>query len=150
MAGGWFTFTVKLCVAAVPTLLLAVMVTMVSPPVAAAGVPEITPVVGSRPRPLGRVPVVTAKVGAGKPVAATVKLPAVPTVKVALAALVMVGDWPTVRVKVCVASVPTPLPATMASVKVPLCSGVPLRMPALVRVTPVGSSALEVLKLAAG
>ena len=41
MAGGWFTFTVKLCVAAVPTLLLAVMVTMVSPPVAAAGVPEI-------------------------------------------------------------------------------------------------------------
>ena len=65
MAGGWFTFTVKLCVAFVPTLLLAVMVTMVSPPVAAAGVPEITPVLISRPRPLGRVPAVTLNLGAG-------------------------------------------------------------------------------------
>jgi hypothetical protein len=59
---------------------------------AAAGVPEISPVVLFRLRPLGKVPLVTLKVGAGKAVAATVKLPALPTVKVALAALVMVGD----------------------------------------------------------
>ena len=148
IAGGWFTLTVKLWVP-VPAVLLAVMVTVVSPPVLAPGVPEITPEVGSSVRPLGRVPVVTAKVGAGKPLAATVKLPAVPTVKVALAALVMVGAWPTVSVKVCVASVPTPLLATMLRLNVPLCSGVPLSEPPLVSVTPVGS-VLEVLKLAAG
>ena len=150
MAGCSFTVTVKLCVAAVPTLLLAVMVTVLAPPVPATGVPVSTPVSISRPKPLGRVPAVTLNLGAGKPVAVTVKAgPAVPTVKVALAALVMVGDWPTVRVNDCVALVPTPLPATMASVKMPLCSGVPLSEPALVSVTPVGS-ALEVLKLAAG
>ena len=42
--------------------------------------------------PLGRAPVsVTA--GVGKPVAVTVKLPAAPTVKVVLVALVMAGAW---------------------------------------------------------
>ena len=39
-----FTLKVKLCVAAVPTLLLAVMVTVVAPPLVAKGVPEISPV----------------------------------------------------------------------------------------------------------
>ena len=103
-----------------------------------------------RVRPLGKVPTVTLKVGAGKPVAVTVKAgPAVPTVKVALATLVMAGAWPTVSVKVCVAFVPTPLLPTMLKLKMPLCSGVPLSEPALVSVTPVGS-ALVVLKLAAG
>ena len=148
MAGCSFTVTIKLCVAAVPTLLLAVMVTVVVPP-RPVGVPVSTPA-PVRLKPLGRVPVVTLKVGNGKPVPVTVKAgPAVPTVKVALAALVMVGAWPTVSVKVCVALVPTPLLATMLRLKVPLCSGVPLSEPALVSVTPVGS-VLEVLKLAAG
>ena len=78
-------------------------------------------------------------------------VPAVPTVKLGTdrAPMLKVGDWPTVSVKVCVALVPTPLLATMFSVKVPLCSGVPLSTPALVSVTPVGR-ALVVLKLAAG
>ena len=78
-------------------------------------------------------------------------VPAVPTVKAGTDSEPMpkVGDRPTVRVKVCVALVPTPLPATMLRLKEPLCSGVPLRTPALVSVTPVGS-ALVVLKLAAG
>jgi hypothetical protein len=47
-------------------------------------------------------------VGAGVPVAVTLNEPAVPTVKVALLALVMAGTWLTVRVKFCAALVPTP------------------------------------------
>ena len=43
-------------------------------------------------------------VGVGTPVVVTVKLPAVPTVKVVLLALVMAGAWLTVRVKFWVAS----------------------------------------------
>ena len=150
MAGCLFTVTIKLCVAAVPTLLLAVMVTVVVPP-RPVGVPVSTPA-PVRLKPTGRVPVVTLKVGKGKPVAVTVKAgPAVPTVKVALATLVMAGAWSTVRVKVWVALVPTPLLATMASEKVPLLpkAGVPLSKPALVSVTPVGR-ALAVLKPGAG
>ena len=46
----------------------------------------------------------------------TVKVPAVPTVKVALAALVIAGAWLTVRVKVWVAALPTPLWAVMVKV----------------------------------
>ena len=60
--------------------------------------------------PLGSVPV-SLRVGIGKPVAVTVKLPAAPTVKVVLFALVIAGAWLTVRVKLCVALVPTPLAA---------------------------------------
>ena len=43
----------------------------------------------------------------------TVKEPSVPTVKVAVSPLVMVGACCTVSVKLCVASVPMPLPAVM-------------------------------------
>ena len=60
--------------------------------------------------PVGSVPV-SLSAGVGKPVVVTVKLPAVPTVKVVLLALVMAGAWLTVRVKVWVASLPTPLEA---------------------------------------
>ena len=42
--------------------------------------------------PLGRVPV-SLSAGVGEPVVVTVKLPAVPTVKVVLLALVMAGAW---------------------------------------------------------
>ena len=48
--------------------------------------------------PLGRAPL-SVSAGVGKPVVVTVKLPAVPTVKVVLLALVMAGAWVTVRVK---------------------------------------------------
>ena len=47
------------------------------------------------------------------PVAVTVKVPAVPTVKVVLAAEVMAGAWSTVRVKDWVALGRVPLAAVM-------------------------------------
>ena len=65
--------------------------------------------------PLGSVPL-SLSVGVGKPVVVTVKLPAAPTVKVVLLALVMAGAWLTVRVKVWVASLPTPLLAVKVRV----------------------------------
>ena len=43
------------------------------------------------------------RVGVGEPVAVTVKVPALPTVKVVELTLVMAGAWFTVRVKVWVA-----------------------------------------------
>ena len=68
--------------------------------------------VESRVTPLGSAPV-SLKVGAGLPVAVTVKLPAEPTVKVAELAEVMVGASSTVSVKFWVASGATPLVAVM-------------------------------------
>ena len=53
------------------------------PPVPAPGVPLNTPVVELNVSPAGNVPV-SPKVAAGNPLAVTVKLPAVPTVNVAL------------------------------------------------------------------
>jgi hypothetical protein len=58
--------------------------------------------------PVGNVPV-SLNVGLGVPVAVTVKVPTVPTVKVVLFALVITGAVFTVSVKLCVAAVPTPL-----------------------------------------
>jgi len=57
--------------------------------VPAAGVPAKVPALLSV-TPLAKAPL-SVKVGAGTPVAVTVKLPAVPRVKVVLAALVMAG-----------------------------------------------------------
>jgi hypothetical protein len=57
---------------------------------AAVGVPESVPP-ELRVTPAGRLPAVTAKVGAGKPVAVTVKVPGVLNVKVVLLALVITG-----------------------------------------------------------
>src|SRR5262245_1445567 len=108
MAGAWLTVRVKLCVAALPTPLLAVTVIGYVPPVPAPGVPLKTPVAGVKVTPLGRAPL-SLKVGVGEPVAVTVKVPALPTVNVVLFALVIAGVWFTVRVKLCVAAVPTPL-----------------------------------------
>ena len=65
------------------------------PLVPAAGVPLKTPVAVSKITPVGNVPV-RANVGAGSPVAVTVKVPAVPTVKIVLSALVIVGAVPDV------------------------------------------------------
>jgi hypothetical protein len=62
--------------------------------------------------PLGKVPV-SLNVGAGKPLAVTVNVPAVPTWKVVLLALVMAGTWFTVSVKVWVAFGLTPFWAVM-------------------------------------
>ena len=65
-----------------------------------------------RVTPLGRVPV-SVNVGAGKPVAVTVKVPAVPTVKVVALPEVMDGAWSTVSVKLWVALGQVPLVAVM-------------------------------------
>src|SRR5437879_5686934 len=101
--------------------------------------------------PLGRAPD-SVKVGAGKPVAVTVKEPAVPTVKVVLSALVMAGAWLTVSVKLWVAFEPTPLLAVTVIASVPPvpAAGVPLSTPvAAVKVTPVGRGPVS-LKVGAG
>ena len=78
----------------------------------AAAVPEITPVVALSARPEGHAPCTTEKVGL--PEAATVKVPAVPTVKVARAALVKARPAGTSMVKVWV---PVPVGVLAASMK---------------------------------
>ena len=65
-------------------------------------------------RPLGSVPVLL-KLEVGKPVVVTVKLPAVPAVKVVLPELPMAGAWSTVSVKLCAAFGVMPLVAVMLS-----------------------------------
>ena len=61
------------------------------PAVPAAGVPLSTPVAGLNVTPLGNVPLSLSVTGVVKPVAVTVNVPAVPTVKVVLLGLVMAG-----------------------------------------------------------
>src|SRR5215472_5970357 len=95
MDGASSTVNVKFCVALLPTPLLAVNVMEYVLPVPAAGVPLRTPVVVLNVTPVGSAPV-SLNVGAGNPVAVTVKVPAVPTVKVVLFALVIAGAWPMV------------------------------------------------------
>src|SRR5260221_360588 len=90
IAGAALTVSVKLCVALAPTPLAAPSVSEYVPAVPPAGVPERTPVAGFSVTPEGSAPV-TEKVGAGKPVAVTVKVPAFPVTKVVLLALVIAG-----------------------------------------------------------
>jgi len=95
IAGAWFTVNVKLWVAAVPTPLLAVIVSEYVPPVP-VGVPLRVAVpfpLSVKVTPLGRVPD-SLSAGVGDPVVVTVKLPAVPTVNVVLFALVIAGAVP--------------------------------------------------------
>ena len=92
------------------TPLLAVMVMGYVPPVPAAGVPLSTPA-ALNVTPLGSVPLSLKFIVVGKPEAITVNEPAVPTVNVALAPLVIAGAWSTVNVNVCVAFGVTPLAA---------------------------------------
>ncbi len=95
------------------------------------GVPLSTPVVAFKVAQVGRP--VALKVGAGVPVAVTVKLPNWVAVKVVVAALVMTGAWTTVSVKVCVAFGVAPLAAVKVMVNGdPVASGgVPLSTPVL-------------------
>ena len=112
-AGASFTVRVKVCVAGVPTLLLAARFRVIVPPEPAGGVPLRTPLVSVSQ--LGGVLEVL-KLGAGKPLAVNVKEPWLPTAKVVDAALEKAGASPTVSVKIWVALVPTPFVATMFSV----------------------------------
>jgi hypothetical protein len=83
-----FTVSTKLCTAFDPIPLLAVNVTGNGPEV--VGVPERTPVDVLKFTPPGSDPD-SLSVGVGKPVAVTVKVPAVPCVNVVLALLVIAG-----------------------------------------------------------
>ena len=68
--------------------MVAVKVMGYVPPVPAAGVPDNTPVAALKLTPLGKDPD-SETVGVGNPVEVTVKVPAVPTVNVVEALLVM-------------------------------------------------------------
>ena len=112
------------------------------PPVPAAGVPLSTPLDALKVTPAGNAPD-SLRVGAGDPLAVTVKLPALPTVNVVLLALVIAGAWLTVSVKLCVAAEPTPLEAVNVRLYVPAVptAGVPLNTPVdALKVTPVGNA----------
>ena len=84
-----------------------------------AGVPHILAVPSPssvKLKPVGKVPLVIAMLGSGCPVVAMSKLSALPTVKVVLSALVMVGATEagsTVKVNGCVALGVIPLLAVM-------------------------------------
>src|ERR1035441_7089072 len=115
----------------------------------APGVPLSVPSV-PRVIPLGNAGV-SLKVGAGKPVAVTANVSAMPTVKVALFTLVIVGGWFTVSVKDCDASGEMPLVAPIVMEYVPPVpgAGVPLSTPPELRVTPAGRAPVS-LKVDAG
>jgi hypothetical protein len=89
--------------------------------------------------PFGSVPV-SIQVGAGVPVAVTVKVPAVPTVYVVLFALVIAGAEFIVNVKLWLAFGVTPFCAVIVIGYVPPAVGVPDRIPvAALNVMPFGS-----------
>ena len=137
IAGAWSTTRVNVWVA-VPDAFVAFTVTMYVPPVPAAGVPESTPVVVLSVTPEGSAPV-SEKIGAGKPIAVTVKVPAVPVVNVVVFAEVITGAWLIVNVKVCVADTEL-FDAFRVITYVPPVPGaaVPDKMPDVKRVMPVG------------
>jgi hypothetical protein len=156
IAGAWFTVSVKLWLAGLPTPLLAVKVSTYVPPLPAAGIPLSVAVpfpLSLNVTPLGNVPV-SVSVGVGAPVVVTVKLPDVlPTVNVVLFALVIAGAICavlTVKVKLWLAGLPTPLLAVKANPYVPPlpAAGVPLSVavpfPLFTKVTPPGSAPVSV------
>src|SRR5262245_28228712 len=105
---GQTTLSVKFCVASGGTALVAVN-TSGNAPVCVAG-PASTFVAGVNVTPVGSVPVCDT-VGVGKPVVVTVSDAAVPTVKVALFALVIAGGCWTFSVKAWTGLEPTLLVA---------------------------------------
>src|SRR5215472_4770202 len=126
-------------------------------PVPVAGVPVNVPVplpLSTNVTPLGNAPTSVSE-GVGVPALVTVNVPGVPTVNVVLLALVITGAVPTVRVKVCVAVVPTPLLAVKAMEYVPTLPDAGVRVSVPVpfappeRESPPGNAPFPV-KLAAG
>jgi hypothetical protein len=88
IAGAEFTVSVRFWLAFGTTPFCAVIVIGYVPP--AVGIPARTPVAALNVTPVGSVPL-SLHVGPGVPVAVAVKVPAVPTVNVALFTLVMAG-----------------------------------------------------------
>jgi hypothetical protein len=108
------------------------------PPV--VGVPDRIPVAALNVTPAGSVPV-SPRLTAGDPAAVTVNVPEVPTVNVALFALVIVGGEFTVNVKLWLALGTTSFCAVNVIGYVPPIVGVPDKTPvAALNVTPVGSA----------
>ncbi len=121
IAGGALTAMVKACVAFGSVPLVAVSVTGKDP--LCVGVPESSPA-ADNVRPVGRTPVVTLTVGAGKPVITTWNVvPAVLSRNVAVFALVIAGAWLTVSVKLCTALAPMPLVAVSVTCGRRRCPG---------------------------
>src|SRR5262249_54450212 len=112
IAGAWFTVIVNDCVALGGTPLLAVIVIWNEPPEPPPGVPEFVAVPSllfANVMPGGSAPVWEITIGDdGEAVVVTVKVPATPTLNVALFALVIAGAWSTRSVIDCVASGVTP------------------------------------------
>src|SRR5919205_4106418 len=129
-AGASATVSTKLWLLSVPTPLLAPKVSPYRPPVPALGVPSSAPVAGVNVIPAGKLPLSESD-GAGVPVAVTVKLPALPTVKVVLLAELIRELSSMFRLKGRLAGLPMPLFALNVSAYVPLvpAAGVPERMP---------------------
>src|SRR5437588_141025 len=95
--------TVRMNVCGVAAIVfVAVKVIEYVPPVPAVAVPESIWLVELYVTPVGRMPVWMID-GAGKPVAVTVKVPAIPTRNVVAFALVIAGASFTVSVNTCVA-----------------------------------------------
>src|SRR5260370_809302 len=98
--------------------------------------------------PAGKAPL-SVMLGVGNPVVVTLNVPAAPTWKVAAFALVIVGGWPTVSVKLCVAFGLTPFCAVNVMTNVPVAVGVPLSVPVPLplsrNVTPAGKAPLSVM-----
>src|SRR5260370_5970843 len=78
--------------------------------------------------PAGKVPL-SVMLGVGDPLVVTLNVPAAPTWNVTAGALVIVGGWPTVRVKLCVAFGLRPSCAVNVKANVPDAVGVPLSVP---------------------
>src|ERR1700683_5823137 len=94
--------------------------------------------VDERERPGGKLPAVTAKVGAGVPVAVKLKLYAEPiAIGTEIGALVNAGGCCTVRTRLA-EPVPFPFVALMVMVLVPPEAGVPLIRPVELTLSPVG------------
>src|SRR5229473_3384207 len=98
--------------------------------------------------PAGKAPL-SVMLGVGDPLVVTVNVPAAPTWKVATFALVIVGGWPTVSVKLCVAFGLTPFCAVNVMANVPDAVGVPLSVPVPLplstKVRPAGKAPLSVM-----
>src|SRR5207245_5127650 len=151
ITGAVFTVRVKLWVAGVPTVLLAVNVMGYIAAVPAAGVPLSVPVpfpLSVKVTPLGSAPV-SVRVGVGVPVVVTVNVPAVPTTNVALLALVIAGAWLTVMLSAFVfdwGPVEPTLESVTFTVKldVPTVVGIPVIAPALLKFRPAGREPVNV------
>ena len=112
--GASFTVNVKLCVAAEPTPLLALIVTVYAAPVPTAGVPESRPAL-LRVTPVGSEPELTLNVDAGVPVAVKLNVPGVPTTKVVALPEVICEASLTVMTTARLAALPMPLLAPMVT-----------------------------------